>query len=349
MKIMKLKLYPIAFAGALLVTAAGSYAVVATPAYKISREVALGAPDKWDFLTFDGSSERIFVSHATEVDVVDAGSGAIVGRIPGFNTSHGIVTVPALGRGYADSGNTKSVIVFDLKTLKPLATLTAGEDADAMTYDPATKRVFVMDADGAAFTAIDAVKNQTISTVPLGGKPEAAVSDGTGTIYINLASTNEVVKLDAATLAIKARWPVAACESPHGLAMDTDTHRLFLSCKNDKLIVVSSDDGRVVADVPIGHGTDAADFDPKRKLIFSSNGDGTLSVIAERGADRFEKLADVPTRPGARTMALDTQTGRIFVMTGDAEPSQVTARGARPNFVPGSLKLIWLEPAIAAQ
>jgi DNA-binding beta-propeller fold protein YncE len=221
----------------------------------------------------------------------------------------------------------------------------AGEDADAMTYDAETGRVFVMDADGAAFTAIDAKEGRTISTLPLGGKPESAVSDGSGTVYINSASTNEVVKLDAATLKILARWPVAPCESPHGLAMDRETHRLFLSCKNDKLVVVSSDDGKVIATLPIGHGTDADDFDAKRKLIFSANGDGTLSIIAEHSADTFEKLADIPTRVGARTMALDSATGRVFLLAADAIPAtQAAPTGGRRNVVPGSLKLIWLEP-----
>jgi DNA-binding beta-propeller fold protein YncE len=333
------------FAMAAIATAliTNSHTGLATPTYKIVKEIALGAPDKWDFLYFDTSSRRIFVSHATQVDVVDADTGAIIGRISGFNTSHGIVTVPALGRGYADSGNTKSVIIFDLKTLKPVATVEAGEDADAMTLDARTGRVFVMDADGAAVTAIDAKEGRTISTVPLAGKPESAVSDGKGVVYINIASTNEVVKLDATTLKIQARWPVSPCESPHGLAMDRETHRLFLSCKNDKLVVVSSDDGKVAAAVPIGHGTDAADFDAKRSLVFSANGDGTLSVIAERTADMFEKLADIPTRPGARTMALDSKTGRVFLLAADAALATPPGTG-RPSFVPGSLKLIWLEP-----
>ena len=326
--------------------ATGSQALETAPRYTIVKEIPLGGPDKWDFLYFDGSARRVYVSHGTQVDVVDVKSDKVIGTIPGFDTSHGIVTVPALGRGYADSGNTKTVIVFDLKTLKPIATLAAGEDADAMTYDGTTKRVFVMDADGAAFTVIDAVNNKTLSTIALGGKPETAVDNGTGSIFINIASTNEVVRVNAATLAIEARWPVPACISPHGLDIDTATHRLFLSCKNDVMLIISSDDGRTVATLPIGHGTDADAFDPRRNLAFSSNGDGTLSIISELDPDKFEKLEEMPTRKGARTMTLDPETGRIYLMTGDiATLADPTAQPpARARFVPGSLNLIVLEP-----
>lgn len=320
-----------------------SQSEAAAPSYKIVKEVPLGAPDRWDFLTFDAATNRVYVAHATEITIVDASSGDIVGRIPGFDTNHGLAIVPSLGRGYADSGNTKSVIVFDLETLKPIATLTAGEDADAMTYDAATGRVFVMDADGAAFTAIDAAQNKTLATLPLGGKPESAVADGAGTVFANIASTQELVKIDAKTLQVGARWKLAQCESPHGLSLDNGTRRLFVSCKNDTMQVVSADDGHVVASFPIGHGTDADAFDPVRKLAFSSNGDGTLSVVAEQGPDSFASLGNVTTRRTGRTMTLDPATGRIFIVAGDIDP-KVTNPNGRPALVPGSAKLLFLDP-----
>ncbi|MBU6299906.1 MAG: YncE family protein, partial [Alphaproteobacteria bacterium] len=231
--------------------------------------------------------------------------------------------------------------------LKPLATVPAGEDADAVAYDPLTKRVFVMDADGAAVTAVDAVRNKTLSTTPLKAKPESAVADGAGNLFINGASTREVLRMDTRTLAITARWPVPDCESPHGLAIDTETHRLFVSCRNAKLLVIAGDNGRVVAALPIGKGTDSAAFDPKRKYVFSSNGDGTLSVIAERNADTFVSLGNVPTAPGARTMAVDPATGRVFlVAAGVAKVEPPKAAGRAPHFVftPGSVKLLILDP-----
>jgi DNA-binding beta-propeller fold protein YncE len=280
--------------------------------------------------------------------VVDAAAGSVVGRVTGLDTSHGVLTVPALGRGYADSSNTKTVIVFDLKTLAPVATLTAGEDADAMAYDPVTRRVFVMDADGSAFTAIDAVANKTLSTVPLGGKPESAVGDDAGKIFANIASTGELVRIDAASLKVEARWPLAGCTSPHGLAMDTKARRLFVSCANQVLKVVAADDGRIVASFPIGRGTDAAAFDPVRRRVFSANVDGTLSVIAEKDPDSYEALVSQPTPPGARTMAVDPATGRLFLAAGDVgkvEPASQPGHNPHIFWVPGSLKLLVLEPA----
>ncbi|MGA7674204.1 MAG: YncE family protein [Rhizomicrobium sp.] len=333
-----------------VLAAAGSLATPAAagdaaPVYKIVKEVPLGMPDKWDFVYFDAG--RVYVSHGTEVTVIDGRSGELIGRVPGIDGSHGVVAAPSLGRGYADATNANSLVAFDLKTLKPLATMPAGEDADDVVYDPATKRVFVMDADGTAMTAVDAVQNKTISTTPLNGKPESATVDGAGNLFINSASTNEVLRVDTRSLAILSRWPVPDCQSPHGLAIDTAAHRLFVSCVNAKLQVVSSDDGHVVATLPIGKGTDTAAFDPKRKLIFSSNGEGTLSVIAERGADDFVSLGEVPTAPGARTMAVDPASGRVFLVTGEVaktEPPTVKGRAPHFVFVPGSVKLLLLDP-----
>lgn len=315
--------------------------------YQITKQVPLGAPDKWDFVSYDPIAKRVYASHGTEVTVVDGGAGTVVGHVSGLNMSHGVIAVPSLGRGYADSGEPKTLIVFDLKTLKPLATLPVGEDSDAIAFDPVTKRVFVMDADGAAFTAIDAQADKTLATVPLNAKPESAVGDGAGHIFANLASSKEIARIDAATLKIAARWSVPTCESPHGLAIDTVTHRLFVSCQNSKLLAVSADDGRVVATLPIGQGTDSAAFDPKRKLIFSSNADGTLSVIAERGADDYVALPSVATAPGARTMTLDPETGRLFLVTADVEqtrPSDKPGHAPHYSFKPGSVKLLIMDP-----
>jgi DNA-binding beta-propeller fold protein YncE len=313
----------------------------AAPAYKIVARIPLGAPDKFDFVYFDSSANRVYVSHGTEVTVVDPAGGQIVGHVTGLDRSHGIVTVPALGRGYADSSNPKTVIVFDLKTLKPVSTLPVGEDSDAMVYDASTKRVFVMDGDGAAFSVIDTVANKTISTLPLGGKPESAVGDDKGNIYVNLASTNAMVRVNAATLAVEARWPLPGCQSPHGLSMDVATQRLFVSCANAVMQVVASDTGKVVATLPIGKGTDADAFDPTRKRAFSANGDGTLSIVAEKDANSFVALPSVRTVPGARTIAVDPATGRVFLVAGDVSDT----RAAKPAPVPGSLKLLVLEPS----
>jgi YVTN family beta-propeller protein len=318
------------------------------PSYTVAKTVPLGAPDRWDFVRYDPASNRVFVSHRTQIDVVDATQGKVVGQVPGIGESHDVVTVPSLGRGYADDAAAKTVVVFDLKTLAKIASAPVGIDADAMAYDPQTKRVFVMNADGNSISAIDAVTNQSLKTVPLGGAPEMAVADGRGKLFINIASTNEIVAFDTAALAITARWPLAGCESPHGLAIDTAAHRLFVSCRNQIMQVVSSDTGKPVASLPIGKGTDSAAFDSTRKLAFSANADGTLSIVAEKGPDTYVALPSVQTVPGARTMAVDPATGRLFLVAGDVGSTAAASKpggAARVTFVPGSLKLVVLAPS----
>ncbi|HEX4861444.1 MAG TPA: YncE family protein [Rhizomicrobium sp.] len=310
------------------------------PAYKLAGSVALGGPERWDFVYFDAMSKRVYVSHRTHVDVVDVTQGKVVGQVTGIGESHGVVTVPSLGRGYADDTAAKVVVVFDLKTLARIATVPVGIDADAMAYDPATDRVFVMNADGHSVSAIDARADRVLQTVPLGGAPEAAAADGHGKLFINIASTNEIVAFDTMKLSITARWPVPACEKPHGMAMDEALGRIFVSCVNARMLVLDSQSGKTLADLPIGKGTDSAAFYPARKLAFSSNGDGTLSIIAERGANTFENAGGLKTPMGARTMALDPDTGRIFLVAADADPS---AQGKPRAYVANSTKLLIFE------
>lgn len=334
--------------GAMLVPACGlARAAGAEPSYAIVKQVPLGGPDKWDFLDFDSASKHVLVSHGKEITVVDGKTGAVVGHVTGLNTSHGVVAVPSLGRGFADSSKAKTVTIFDLKTLTTLATVPAGEDSDAMVFDPMTRRIFVMDADGAAFTTIDAVANKFLSTSPLKGEPESAAVDGVGHLFINLASTGELVRVNTSSLRIEARWPLPGCQSPHGLSMDAKAKWLFVSCANDKLQIVSSDDGHIIATFPIGAGTDADGFDSVRHVIFSANADGTLSVIREKGPNSFELEPAIPTAPGARTMTLDPDTGRLYLVTADVAASTPSSRvGGKPHvtFKPGSVKLLMLDP-----
>jgi len=329
-----------------LFAVAGSKNVAGAAAGVFSKSVALGLPDKWDYLFYDGTSKRVFVSHGTEITVVDPAEEAVVGRLKGIDGSHGIVVVPSLGRGYADAANTRTVTVFNAKTLQVLKTIPVGEDADAMVYDPATKRIFVMDSDGEAFTAIDAVKDKALATIALHGKPEFAAVDGEGTLFINIASTKEIVRVDARTLKIEARWPVPDCLSPHGLAIDPAAGRLFSSCENGKLMVVTTDQGRVVATLPIGRGSDAVAFDAKRKLIYSSNKDGTLSVISAKGPDEYVALGPVHTTLGAKTMAVAPDTGSVFLVAAEmAHIIPPTQKGDLPDTVlkPGTAKLLIVE------
>jgi DNA-binding beta-propeller fold protein YncE len=318
---------------------AGS-ATAASPGYTLGRSVPLGAPDRWDYLTVDAGSHRLYVSHQSEVTVVDTESGSIVGRLGGLGKSHGVVIVPGSGKGFADDGAAGTVIVFDLASLKPEKTLATDADPDAMAYDPATQRVFVMNGDAESATAIDAAKQAIVKSVKLGGKPEAAVADGHGKLYVNIESTSEIVRLDTASLVVEARWKIADCDSPHGLAIDTATHRLFSTCVNQKMLVVDAGDGHVVATLPIGKGSDAAAFDPARHLAFSSNGEGNLTVVTAAEADHPAVRESVTTLPGARTMAVDPVSGRIYLVT--AEPGST---GGKFQAKPGTVKVVEFDPA----
>lgn len=317
------------------------------PRYKITNTIPLGAPDRWDLLQFEPAAHRVYIAHGTEITVIDADKATIIGHVAGLDKAHGVVAVPEIGRGYADSGATGSILVFDLKTLQPVKTLQGRPDADAMAYDPVTKHILVMNGDDDSATVIDTASDSVIATIPLGGGPEFAVADGHGAVYANIESTSEIVRIDTASNTVAARWPIPDCEAPHGLAIDPLARFLFASCVNSRMLAIDTKDGKVLATLPIGKGTDAAAFDPIRHLVFSSNGEGTLSVIAVRDPGSFVALGDVTTLPGARTMALDHATGRIFLVTGEVAGEDPPTKPGRPphfKFTPGSAKLLILEP-----
>jgi DNA-binding beta-propeller fold protein YncE len=340
---------PVSMVIVLLLAAVGGSAVAATPpvAYTISKTVPLGGPDKWDYLAFEAATGRVYVSHGSETTVVDGRTGSLVGRITGGSGEHGISVVSALGRGYADSAAPPLAIVFDLNTLKTVATVPVAADPDPIVFDPASGHAFVISGDARAATVIDATHNTVLATIALGGKPEFPVVDGAGTLFVNIAETREIVRIDTKTNAIEARYAIPACESPHGLAIDTETRRLFSGCVNSRLMVVDADSGTLVTSLPIGKGSDAIAFDAKHHRVLSSNGEGTLTVIAEQGADSFAVLGDIPTAPGAKTLALDPDSGRVFLITGDVATTTPGAEGRAPRFTykPGSAKLLFLDPS----
>lgn len=323
------------------------------PEYRVTHTVPLGAPDRWDYVTFDPSSKRVYVAHGDEVTVVGGESGEIIGHVKGLpGGTHGIAIVTARGRGYTDDGQAGEAASFDLATLSVGARIKAADDADAIAFDPVSEHVFVINGDTGSITVIDPKTNTSIATINAGGKLEFAVSGGNGWLYVNGAGNKEVLRVDTRKNLVDARWPIPECTSPHGLAIDTATHRLFVSCINNLLTVVNADNGAVVARLPIGSGTDAAAFDPKRKLIFSSNGrDGTISVIQEKDAQTFVSLGSIKTVVSARTMGIDPATGRIYLAAADVDTNAAKAAPApsgtprRPSFVPGSLKLLFLDPA----
>jgi len=298
---------------------------------------------------FDPFSKRVYVAHGDQVTVVDGVKGDIVGKVTGFpGGTHGIAVVSATGRGYTDDGEAGEAGSFDLATLSVTGRIKAAADADAVTYDADSGHVFVVNGDTGTLTVIDPKSNSAVATIQGGGKLEYAVPGGHGELYVNGAGKREVVRIDTHTNQVTAHWPIPDCTSPHGLAVDTVTHRLFVSCLNKLLMVVAADTGRVIQQLPIGAGTDAVAFDPKRKLIFSSNGiDGTLSIIRENDANSFTALGDIKTAPTARTMGIDAKTGRLYLAAADIDANAAAQGGTgrrRPPLVPGSLKLIFLDP-----
>jgi len=319
----------------------------AAPSYKITKSVPLGGADGWDYLYFEPHSHRVYVSHSTEITVVDGHNGDIVGRVQGLSGVNGVTAIPELGKGYTDSRARKAAVAFDLNSFTATKDIPADVDTDGLIYDPATRRIFLMNGDGMDATVIDATNDQALANIPLQGKPEYLVSDNAGHVYINITDKREIVRLDARALKIDARWPIPQCEGPHGLAMDRQSHRLFASCVNKQLVVVDARNGKVVATLPIGRGTDAAAFDPKRKLVFSSNGEGTLSIISEQGPDKFVSMGEVQTKPFARTMALDPESGRIYLVTAELDELNPQAENLRQRYAirRGTVQLLFLDPS----
>lgn len=307
----------------------------------------LGAPERWDYVLFDSAGSRVFVAHGDRVDVVDAQNGSVVGHVGPLEGAHGIAVAPELHRGFADSGLSGSLTVFDLDSLKSVDKLQTDADADAVIYDRFSRRVFVMNGDSGTISIIDAVTLKPVTTLQIGSKLEFASSDNHGALFVNLAAAGAVARIDTRTAAVTARWAVPNCLSPHGMAYDDATRRIFTSCVDGTIKVLDAGDGHVVASLPIGTGSDSVAIDPKRRLVFSANGSGTMSVIAIRDAGHFDVLPALQTPLGARTMAVDPSTGRVFLASATADltaGAHLPARTSHFSFASGSLQLLMFDP-----
>ncbi|MHB8529837.1 MAG: YncE family protein [Caulobacteraceae bacterium] len=314
-------------------------AEAAAPLYRSVSAVPLGAPDRWDYVVFDPGQRRVFVAHSDRVDVIDARTSKLVGAIrdiPGG--THGIAIAARTGRGYTDDGRAGEVVAFDLRTLAVGKRLPADTDADAIAFDPTSGHVFVVSGEPGTVTVVDPAANSVVATVRVGEKLEYAVSGDNGKLYVNGNGRGDLVRIDTRINAVDAHWKLDGCDRPKGLAIDRRTHRLFASCVNDVLVVVDADTGAQVAKLPIGHGSDAVAFDPVRKRVLSSNGDGALSIIAERSPDHYEVIGSLRTAVTGRTMGIDPRTGRIYIAAADV------AGAGRGGVVPGSLKLLVFDP-----
>ena len=320
-------------------------ALAADSGYHLVKTYKLGGEGGWDYLTLDNATRRLFISRATHVIVIDADSGKPVGDIPDTPGVHGIALDTELDRGFVSNGREGTVTIFDLKTLKVLSKVKAGENPDAILYDPATKRVFTFNGRSHDSTAIDAAKGTVVGTIKLDGKPEFAVSDQKGELFVNLEDKSELLALDPQKLEVKARWPLAPCESPSGLALDRKNRRLFSGCDNKMMAVVNANTGKVITTLPIGEGVDANGFDPETGFAFASCGEGVLTVVKEESPDKFTVVENVPTERGARTMALDPKTHQIFLVTAKfGPPPAPTAEQPhpRPPILPDSFVVLVL-------
>ena len=318
--------------------------------YHLVEIIALGGEDRWDYLTLDNQTHRLYISRSSHVMVVDTDSGKVIGDIPDTDGVHGIALVPELNKGFTSNGHEATVTVFDLQTLKPLIKIPVGKNPDAIIYDPASGHVFTFNGASHDITAIDPKSGKVVGTVVLEGRPEYAVADNQGHIYVNLEDKSQIVELDSRKLAIKARWPLAPGEGPTGISMDQAHRRLFIGCRNKLMVVMNADNGKVTATLPIGSGVDATAFDPENGMAFSSNGEGTLTVIQEDSPDKYSVLENVVTQKGARTMALDLKTHRIYLATaefGDTPAPTSELPHPRPSIIPGSFVILVMGKLIA--
>lgn len=302
------------------------------PGYKVVKTYKIGGEGGWDYMTADASARRLYISRATHVIVLDLDSGKQVGDIADTPGVHGIALAPELGRGFTSNGREGTVSIFDMKTLATSAKVKAGENPDAILYDPATKRVFTFNGRSHDSTAIDAKKGTVLGTIKLDGRPEFAASDGKGEIFVNIEDKSELTAIDANKLEVKTSWPLSPCEEPSGLSMDAKHRRLFVGCDNKMMAVVDADSGKVLATPAIGEGVDATRFDEGTGLAFASCGEGVLTVIKEETPDKFVVTETVPTQKGARTMALDRKTHTVYTVTADfGPPPAPTADNPNPR------------------
>ena len=333
---------------AAVVSAASITAALAAPAahgWKLEQRYSLGGAGGWDYLALDQATQHLYVSRSDRVIVLDARDGKHIGEIDNLSGVHGIALANDLHRGFISNGRADTVTVFDPATLKVGQTVAVdAKDPDAILYDPYSHRVFTFNGDSDDASVIDAKTGKLLGHVTLPGRPEFAVSDGQGHVFDNIESRNELVEIDPRAMKVTAVWPLRDCEEPSGLAIDVAHHRLFSVCRNKVMAVTDSTDGKAIARVPIGQGPDAARFDPRRKLVLSSNGrSGTLTVVREETPDHYRVLANVPTQKSARTMALDEGTGRVYLSAAEFGPRPAPTKAEphpRPTVKPGSFTIL---------
>lgn len=305
--------------------------------YKILKTFPVPGDGRWDYLALSPVNDYLYISHGTEVNVIDKLSGAAVTVIPNTTGVHGIAFAPDVQKGFISNGKLNTVTVFDINTNEVKGEIKVGENPDAIMYDEYSKKIYICDGKSKDLTVVDPTNNRVVTTIPLGGKPETAVSDGNGNIYINIEDKNEIVRLNSNKLNIIARYPLGkGADGPSGLAIDKNTKRLFSGC-DKMLVVMNAENGKVVTTMPIGDGCDGVEFDPKERTIFTSNGEGTIDVIKELTADKYKSLQKVTTQKGAKTLVLDKEAHVLYLSVAETVPA---TDGGRPSPKPGTFKVL---------
>lgn len=311
--------------------------------YKTGNKIQVAGEGGWDYLNVDEINGRIFVSHATVAQVIDIKTRKLVGTIPDTKGIHGIAIANDLNKGFTSNGQDSSVTIFNLKTLEVITKIyVTGRNPDAILYDPFSQKVFTFNGGGNNSTVIDAKSNKVIGTIPLDGKPEFSVTDGKGKVFVNIEDKSVINVINSTTLKVEQHWPIAPGEEPSGLALDNQTHRLFSVCANKLMIVTDAGTGKIISTLPIGDRCDGVAFDPEKKRAYSSNGEGSITVVQEENSNDFKVLETVSTQPGAKTIAIDKTTHHLYLTTAEYVTAP-TATNRRPPVKPNSFVILDIE------
>jgi YVTN family beta-propeller protein len=311
----------------------------AQKSFSILKTYHIASPGGWDYIAVGPGNNRLYVSHGTQVNIVDETTGDSVGVIENTQGVHGIAFDKSQGKGFTSNGRLNTVTVFDLKTNAVITQIPTGANPDAIMYEPFSKKIITCNGRSHNLTIIDPVNNKAVDSIAVDGKPETAVSNDAGKIYVNIEDKSEIQEIDMKTFKVTHTWSLKPAEEPTGLAMDKKTNRLFAGCGNKLLAVVDATNGKVVQTLPIGDGCDGVAFDPNTKNIFTSNGEGTLSVYHETSADKFELVGNFPTKRGARTLAVNELKHLIYLPTADFDATK-TGQNGRPMMIPGSFQVL---------
>lgn len=308
--------------------------------YKIVKTFHIASTGGWDYIAVNNG--KIYVSHGTQVNILDEKTGDSLGVILNTTGVHGIAFDNELNRGYTSNGRLNNVSVFDLKTNEVILQIPTGENPDAIYFEPFSKKIITNNGRSKNLSVIDPLTNKVISTVDVGGRPEEGTSDGAGKLYVNIEDKNEIVQIETKTFKVQNHWSLSPWEAPTGLTIDTQTKRLFSTCSDSKLLVImDATNGKVVDELPIGDGCDGIAFDIKNKLIFTSNGDGSITIIKEKSANEYKVKQTLTSKRGARTMTINQANHTLFLPTAEFEPLDENApKNARRKMIPGSFQVL---------